>query len=328
MAGAFSRVASKPAAYDFIGIHHGTIGDSVDLFNRMLAHPENFSQIGDAAMEVAPPAIKRDQSALMDRWFIKSVTPLCPIRRAFARSLTYISLETVIFHELAHHANGHVDFLNATHNPSITNQPYRWNEGDYILRQTLEMDADATAAFWTLGWNENKRLSMPFVRSQDDSVNQARRWAYGSRQNYATSILLAGYATLRNYSEPWNASLQANEYHPTPAMRQKFLVDAMRAIIRQTAVSGYSEDQFVADAGAVFRAVEQAYARIKGEPVNLDAYKSVFETPESSSYFFKLEHRWARIRPELEKYMKVAQLSPVRWDLMPPAPEDGTPNAI
>jgi hypothetical protein len=319
LTGAFSRVAFKPMEYDFIGIDHGTIANAVELFNRILAHPDNLPTVGDPSKEEVPPPVGHTACALMDKAHRKWVTPKCPVRRYFAQSLTYIGFELVILHELAHHANGHIDYLNEIGKSPVIDQPYSWNDSERILRQTLEMDADATSIKWALQISAGKRLGLDTVPCADSDQRIARGLAYGTLPGAVSSILFAGYALLRANSKPWDgAYTENNKLHPPSSMRLKFLADGLHENIRNIPGIGYTLEEYRKHQAWVFSEIESAFARIDGGPVNLEIFDSVFKNPKAEEYFLDLERKWGEIKPDLERYMKVGMLSPVDWGRIPP----------
>jgi hypothetical protein len=319
LTGAFSRVAFKPMEYDFIGIDHGTIANAVELFNRILAHPENLPTIGDPLKEEAPLPVEHTVSALRDKAYRKWVKPKCPVRRYFAQSLIYIGLELIILHELAHHANGHIDYLNEIGKSPVIDQPYSWNDSERILRQTLEMDADATSVKWALQINAAKLLGLDTSPCADSDQRVARGLCYGTIPRIVSSILYAGYALLRANSKPWDSAYTENDnLHPPSSTRLKFLADGLHENIRNTRGIGYTVEQYRSNQASVVAEIETAFSRIGGGPVNLEIFDSVFNSPKSEEYFFDLERKWAEIKPNLERHMKVGMLSPVDWGRIPP----------
>lgn len=86
-----SRANTKPE-FDFIGINVGVIFTLIDIFGRILAHPDNFPSVGKSHLESsdvhALPFLTTD---VMKSGFLP-ITPICPVRRVFAGELAKLRL--------------------------------------------------------------------------------------------------------------------------------------------------------------------------------------------------------------------------------------------
>ena len=304
---AFATVmrASEPS-YEIVVVSHGMLAAAEEMFHHMFAHPESMASIGDVSREVAPPPIDLSVNRLMAPE--RLVVPRCPIRATVARHLTLLCLEMVLFHELSHLANGHLDYLDETDDPN-----------DALVRQTLEMDADTHCVNCALNWGDWMLGSTVLREHEYPGPNLVgTREIYGSSKNFTLAILLAGYFFFRHLATPWSLKGQQERSHPLPAIRMRFLADALKTYVERNRVVGYSVDQFMTDIGAIFGEADRAFARLVGKPLDIHVWRSAFQGHERDDYFFgSLIPTWARIRPELSTYAKVAELAPVEWENIP-----------
>jgi hypothetical protein len=294
--------------YDLVVMSQGIFGAAEEIFNRMFSHPENFKSIGKPSRETAPPPIDAKVDPLRNPTL--TVIPKCPIRANVAQHLARLSLELTVFHEFTHLGHGHLDYLHATNN---------W--GNASIRQTTEMDADAGCVSYTLLWGDMMHRATAFREHEyPGPVLMAAREVFGTSQKFTLAILLAGYFFFRHMAKPWSLPAQFGKawHHPLAAIRMRFLADSLGMYVNRNRVSGYSHDQFMADVGSVYNEAELAYSRIFGIKVDSEVWKSAFIGPARDDYFFgSLIPTYARLRPELMKYAKVAELPPVEWDNVP-----------
>jgi hypothetical protein len=138
------------------------MGTLAFIFDRMLADPRILPLIGDPSVEDARlpliPALGGD--------YIRSVEsvpafspPRDPVRYNYARKLGELAFDFMVTHEFAHIANGHVDHHCATQGAgfidelgvSVSSSGTANPAEAALIRQTEEMDADATAVRISLG---------------------------------------------------------------------------------------------------------------------------------------------------------------------------------
>lgn len=159
---AFNARACRHRGRYLIGVSRGAMGTLGFIFDRMMADPQILPFIGDSTVEDASlsliPALGSD--------YFRSVVsvpefspPRDPVRYNYARKLGELAFDFLIAHEFAHIANGHLDHLFATQGTgfidevSVSASPSgRSNPAEAaLIRQTQEMDADATAVRISLG---------------------------------------------------------------------------------------------------------------------------------------------------------------------------------
>ena len=83
-------------------------------------------------------------------FFLSDLVPECPIRHDYAKSVYFCILYYVYFHELGHHARGHIQFFNDEFNLDSysefnIHERYRSNFEYLKTRRFLEFDADGYA---------------------------------------------------------------------------------------------------------------------------------------------------------------------------------------
>lgn len=158
---AFAHRHRHPRMY-LIGVSRGAMGTLAVIFDRMLADPQILPFIGDPSVEDARlPLIPN-----LGGDYIRSVeslpafsAPRDPVRFNYARKLGELAFDFMVAHEFAHIANGHVDHHWATHGTgfidelgvSVSSSATTSLAEAALIRQTEEMDADATAVRISLG---------------------------------------------------------------------------------------------------------------------------------------------------------------------------------
>ncbi|GLI09304.1 hypothetical protein YDYSG_53360 [Paenibacillus tyrfis] len=130
---------------DFVYLNCGTIVYIHDLFLKLLANPTVFPEIGTPSINDyiihKEPEINNGENQI-----IFHNGPSDSLRQDLALFLSHLALTYVTLHELGHHYNGHMLYLNTVLNENsldMDNNSSTLNPLDY---QTLEMDADAFAA--------------------------------------------------------------------------------------------------------------------------------------------------------------------------------------
>jgi hypothetical protein len=125
----------------------------ITVTQRMLADPALFQHVGDPARERSGlPLFTRIR---LDAEWMESETcygtyPLCPVRKSYADHLCMRAIDFLGAHEMAHIANGHLDYLSKERNARSFMDEHQGmpgsSEGSVDL-QALEMDADFSASF-------------------------------------------------------------------------------------------------------------------------------------------------------------------------------------
>ncbi len=215
----FNAAAFRHDEKYFIGVHRGTPATLLILFDRMLADPEVLPFIGDAAEETTDlpllPGIGLD--------FERSVAfvpafprPRDPTRRATAQKLAELALDFLTAHEFAHIANGHLDYQGTRLGISAIDEvgePPREPAAREraLVSQTMEMDADGTAAHLSLGSEWGKVVGhfprpgpeWDHVYDRPGMVSLQWSWAVSSLfRLFGEARLTGGDVTLEPYPRP------------------------------------------------------------------------------------------------------------------------------
>ncbi|HEX8274584.1 MAG TPA: hypothetical protein VF615_18250 [Longimicrobiaceae bacterium] len=152
----FNAAAVRQGTSFWITFTVGTPAVLYDLFFRMLGTGEVFSDIGTADEGMVPrhDRIVTNAGPLLEdagNPLGLSYVPTCKYRRAIAEYLVLIVCDAMFAHEYQHITGGHLHYL-------FTDPFCRMVEfgdspagrDDALLRQALEIDADAAAIRWSL----------------------------------------------------------------------------------------------------------------------------------------------------------------------------------
>ncbi|WP_345989298.1 hypothetical protein AAEU33_17650 [Chryseobacterium sp. Chry.R1] len=151
-----NAVATKYEGSYFIAISKGTIKIFEYYARKFSANPNILSDFGPSNQE--NNVIKLQNSIIIkdEIYIIEEDPPVSPItkeRRTLAELIFSQSILNIIFHELGHIVNGHIDFLESSKIHYLEEVQTESNKLTSILslhRQTLEIDADAFSAIETL----------------------------------------------------------------------------------------------------------------------------------------------------------------------------------
>lgn len=299
--------------FDFIGINAGVIFTVLNVFYRILSHPNNFPEVGNASLEIAP----EDEFLMAD--FLESggkiLLPKCPVRASFASILAQTVMDFLFFHEVTHLRNGHLefsrDYLNVICWTEINNE---FQNSDFKrFRQTLEMDADCGAIQLTL--NEAFFLKQS-LKNSSHKMNQnqldAMNAAYENQKRATQMVLYSTYIFFRLFdSGEWNYSAQTSETHPHPTVRMCWLGPTLYEIFLHTPTLGYDAMESVEDGTQTILAAEEAFANIRGHALDMRGLISVFSgfPGRSEDYLNELKETWRAIKPTLEKFKRGGKLA-------------------
>ena len=154
----FNAVAFREDGRYFIGVSRGAAAILAVLFDRMLADPRILP-----IWNRDPPEVDAADLPLIPDLgpdFLHAVAsvplfsgPRHPARQAAAGLMKAAAFDFLIAHEFAHIANGHIDYLNSVRGVSAIDEVGDTPESSEtaLIRQTMEMDADGTAVWISLG---------------------------------------------------------------------------------------------------------------------------------------------------------------------------------
>lgn len=134
---------------DLIMFSAGLIMNFHYLFHRVMSCPLNFPDVGNAACEDFYRALVDDvpRNVIADN--VDYCGPICPVRRIYADGLFDFCIIFLIYHEFAHHFNGHLNYQKEVGRLNLLP----------AQKQALEIDADCLAAAFTqIAINQNKEF--------------------------------------------------------------------------------------------------------------------------------------------------------------------------
>ena len=232
--------------------------------------------------------------------------PPSPESEALPIKLAVGSIHYIIYHELAHLINGHVDLLNEEGINHIheTDGP----STDYsIFRQTLEYDADMTAA---------TVLLMDVLRPKVDSSKLPSQWhlpketMFGSIEDavrdsaYMLTIPHLFFASLPDLE----LAEHGGGHHPPPGFRQVANVATIaHNLSRRCGYDHAAWSKIAFDASA--EAAQAFYGMFEGArfATETDQVEELVQR-----YFDRYHEAWADIRPRLERYKRAGRLAPIQ----------------
>lgn len=311
---AYASPTENPPEFDFIGINVGVIFTLIDIFGRILAHPDNFPTIGNSQLETSIthnlPFLTTD---VMKSDFLP-ITPNCPVRSIFAGELAQVALDFLFFHELTHLLNGHIEFLRSRLSLvhlSEAFSPDRTADG-FAMRQALEMDADCGAVLHTLNvaFHFKELLANP-PKSVPKDVLEAMRSAYGSPKLATRTVNFAAYILFRIFdTTEWLNIHQERVTHPLPPLRMFFIGPTLHEIFSQRPSYQYDSNEFITDNMSTIWDAERACGLIRGDSPDPRGIVSVMKDHQYSAFLKKFKETWSSIRPELDAFKRGGKLAP------------------
>jgi hypothetical protein len=146
-----------------VAFHRGAVLLPLDLFQRMLSHPEILPDVGNPKLESSDAQFNDglcdDIDTLHESRRLagrpkEPILPRCPIRRQLAIELAGFAFDFLVLHELAHIFCGHIDYMSlVTGKCSIIERTLSATDQyglPTIKRQAIELAADSTAVGLTI----------------------------------------------------------------------------------------------------------------------------------------------------------------------------------
>jgi len=147
---AFNAFALGSKGHYFIGVSRGAIASLLLIYDRILADPSHFNDIGNINDENHDlpliSHITKNFVTLVDK-LPEFRRPNCDVRNKYAKHLVGLSFDFILAHELSHILRGHVDYANHNYNLNLDElSVHEENSSKYALfRKTIELDADQGA---------------------------------------------------------------------------------------------------------------------------------------------------------------------------------------
>ncbi|MDH5648488.1 MAG: hypothetical protein OEY67_02430 [Gammaproteobacteria bacterium] len=310
---AYASPSSDETPFDFIGINVGTIFTLLDVFGRILSHPDNFPEIGNASLEDAKRAYVPYLSTDIISSHNSLCFPNCPVRSIYSSNLATTALTFLFFHEITHLRNGHLEFIKENTSYIFWQEALSSNhkEVDPLILQTLEMDADCGAVLATLNkaFNLMKQASFP-KKQVEPGMLDALKNSHGDGEAATKTVVFSIYTMFRLFDlSDWDILNQHKYSHPQPPIRMSWIASTICTIFHQRPAYNYAAEKFIKDASNTIIEAEQACGKIKNMAPDTRGILSVFTTNLHVEYSERLNEIWRTIRPQLEIHKRGGNLA-------------------
>lgn len=284
-----------------ININYGTLFILIDLFMRLLSHPNVLRHIGDASKEIESdeyldyhmtdlePIIRQFVNLNKE---VPEVHPKDKTRSDAAKFFVSICFEFILLHEVAHIIMGHLDYLE---NKQVTDVSFseviKCERITKLERHTLEWDADSFAVSYFVNWwidhHKNKK--------QDERIPFLFNDPYLGFFHLSYAFYMA-FRVFGFQFDPTKPYLEGS--HPPIRIRQHMINCTITTLV----MNRYPEIDIsqVAKAEESFLACEIDYQNITGVEYTIHHEQhSKITSRESMDYFQLLSDKWCEIYPEL-----------------------------
>ncbi|APO74284.1 hypothetical protein AM571_CH01449 [Rhizobium etli 8C-3] len=305
--------ASPTEDFDFVGLNIGVYFTLRDTFSRLLSLPQFLKDIGDSNKEDASrahiPYLVTDLiNQARDR---QGVVPLCPVRAIYAHYMLGAALDFLFFHEVTHLRFGHLDWLRQREGASVLGEAIgeTSSEGG-LIRQALEMDADAGAILYTLNKAYDvMREGVP--RPPNLQAEQALQEAYGSPEKVVRLIFSSVYILFRLFDcKEWDPFNQHLFTHPQSPLRQHWIALTIAEIFKNNSYYAYDADTALNDVAHLISRSEFGIAAILNDEPDFRGIQSVVGNSLSTEHLQAVLDAWAGIRDELLPFVRGGNLAP------------------
>lgn len=304
--------ASPPnhsAPFDFIGITAGAVFTVMDIFFRMLSHPDIFPEIGNASLEVPSRCWIKSISTQPKSDGRKDCLPLDEIRQHYAYYLALMALDFLFYHELSHLRYGHLEWK--------ADQKHSRNPGasagdNYaILHQTLEWDADCQATVHTMTEatffaSQYIEFELPEYYYRNQNLITASNAIFGMPRNISRSLMFSIYTIFRIYNRhEWSNSDLCSKLYPPTLFRQLWVSFSLQTYYKEWPKEfGLTENEFLEISPEEIIAVEEAFGCLLNSPPDGRGITSVIRSDglkANTDHLDRLNAEWKKLRPLLIK---------------------------
>jgi hypothetical protein len=304
--------SSITCEFDFVGINIGTIMSFSHIFNRLLSHNMILQSLGDTSLEdssrtkvniIYSDATKIDSDVCM---------PNCPVRAAFAQMAISAAVDFIIYHECTHILNGHTEYKyreNMGKSMSYIDEEVFSKNVNNITSQTLEMDADAGAVYYTLK-EVFFMLSIYKATPTPPSIKDALGYIYETPISALVYVSFVIDVAIKIFDGEviWDASSQIQWSHPMPNLRRYLNHVQMWTLTNvhlKQLVDKNMEREFVMKSFENMTTLDMCWSDIQSLPLNHKlVYQDVFENQGIKAYCQLFKEKWAEIRPRLFELKK------------------------
>lgn len=291
--------------YDFIGINVGAVASVLEVCNRLLSLPFFLPDVGNSELEQSDRTLCgywHESSLYADR---SLCIPNDSIRAMFANELAMKMVAFIYFHEAAHLNNGHLEFI-----ASRAFTYYMLEKKSFdpkliapLIRQTLEMDADAGAIEKMLIFSDAARKGLLPTLIDEPNYYLAYSALIGSpsaivRCGFLASVLFYRLFQDKYYNVNWGAAMQENLPWPSVPMREHLTCITLIEVTKRFPEVFGKQEQIAELMFKVKGDVEKAMAFIEERDAS-DVYLSPLSVQGGPEYLRKLLSTWKEIRPDL-----------------------------
>ncbi len=286
---------------DLVGINVGSVFAIYDLFLRTLSHPNTFPEIGTPSLEKSLRAVTK---SLSDRVEFSGdynfVRPNCEVRYWFAIALADCALAFLLFHEIGHLKNGHIDWLIQNSAEQLVNQ-----EKHRLQMQALEMDADTEAIRWLINTRFEEVGSYAIAGQQVLSISAkdvAKILFLRTPKEILRNTFYSAYMIFRLVGpQGWTLADQMQVIHPTIAARLRLISATMCTLVSGNPHYRCSIEDCAQEIASAIKEAEAHFALVQDSEVQTSAVKSTLdEEPIFSDYLHSLHLAWSEIKDQLD----------------------------
>jgi hypothetical protein len=294
--------------YDFIAINRGSVDTLLGVFGQILSHPSTWSRVGDSTLE-------QDDRAVGPNFFhpglhtkLNHIVPICAQRQHFTVNLTTLAFHFLVMHEIGHLRNGHLDMLQKLGVQGLAeiSSPRMESPVDPLLRQALEINADAYAASRSIGFALTRTCIDP---GASEPAADAFSHAYGDHERGLHTLAFAIYVLFRIlvHGDLVPGSFESGR-HPPSWIRLRCIFDNFSVVVGELTGGRVSQKAFCDYAFEAIVEAEKSIASISRRPPDLRWAVAAFD-PDSShvaatGYLASVSEKWATIRRELELWRR------------------------
>lgn len=300
-----NAAAATTGTYDFVGLFPETIPILHALFARILCSPRCLTWVGNPTEESKKQLRKVEGSLYtsLSLWQGESrIGPEDRVRNFCSIMLTWDAFDFIILHELGHIWNGHCDLQEKDQGTATIMEISRpGSETDNMLRQCLEMDADAFAitlltrnALW---------------RGRHKHTDDYMAALFSNPERALFYQMFAMYSVWRLFVPETNLTKPLASYtHFPPAMRQVSNAANIHAVLE------HDRERYLADKlpdmwSEVVREVELGFSEITGRPFDLST-QAYAVNEEGLVHTSRVRSLWKTLFPKLGPLARYDGLTP------------------
>lgn len=291
-----------------------------DIFRRVLARPDFFKEIGEYDLETLNEHTLQNYCFDTETLSISTIQnkhinakcingynylyPVCKLRNSFALFLTNLAWMFIYEHETTHYLNGHVEFLKDKNNIFYIDEKetyFNTSHKDYILWQTLEMDADCIA----INRRINSLHSIFEAIEDDKSLLKKYPFYFDIYQMIYYQLFAINTAFIIFFLQDLYFQASHNEpeqfTHPPPNLRMQYI----SGVIIPHAKKYFQNLDTEKITQISEKAFEDAISAYHKTTVNsaFKEHKNILTLSKFyPEHFAKLNARWKEIRDELQKF--------------------------